>query len=961
MHTYHRIIYIILSLLALLPLNVLSQWNSFIVNFKKEDLGRGTQTWQIKAHDKNHIYFANKKGLLQYNGSDWLLMPVNNKTDVRTVFVSDKDKRIYIGANDECGYFTTSANGELKYTQLEDDLIKENQLAGAYWNIFEVDNIIYFISERHILKQIDNKISAIYSEDKIDCSAMVDDVLYIGTTNGVKMLVGSTFIPIPNSEMVNGKTIRSITSFRDGFLIATAFNGLFLYEDGKVSPFITGQEDFMRRHEIFSIAVSEKFIAIGTIHRGLLLMQNGTFAPQFYNEENGLQNNTILSISFDKQEDLWLGLDDGISYITLSQSLTNLYTYPRSKGAGYVSMVKDDILFLGTNRGLFYTKWPAQANEQSNNIHFAESLSGQVWGLENYNGDFFCLHDKGLYLLKKEGDVELIPDTRGVTSLTPHETDPSKCWVSTYSGLLLLEKKNGRWNIFRELEGVKNWPKNLAFSSPDTLWLSRFNTGVDRFIIDTTDYSVKDVSFYDKSKGFESTKDMLTYKVNGKVFFLSQTGFYEYDSINDIMIPNKEFNRNLNKNSFMLTEKDNRLYNLTQNAIQIADISEDNMLTSVKTYSLAQSQISLIQSHEALNIINDSTVIIPNENGFALLNTQIDMAYEKHDLFIKSVYAPYPKDSLLYTNNYLNRKVYPSIDYENNALRIEYDIRSFGQNSTVEFRYKLSPSQEWSEYTSSTVKEYSNLREGDYHFIVEAKHENGEVSSTEFSFTILPPWYRTTYAYIIYVFLAILFIPLLYHIEERRITKRKKKELAEKEQEMQIKEQEFVKESMQKEQLIIELRNEKLEQEVMHKSQEIANLMINVSRKNEVLADIKKDLQKITAEMKENSTVNARRMLLSLNNRVSTNMQSDDILKRFEEQFDLVHNNFISHLRNHHPDLGVNEIKMCAYLRMNLTSKEIAPLLNLSIRGVETLRYRLRKKLGLEREDGIIDYIERLS
>ena len=958
MYHSHRIVHIIFLFLALLPFNTLAQWNSFIVNFKKEEFGRGTQTWQIKAYDKNYIYFANRKGLLQYNGNDWQLMPVENNTDVRTLFISEKQKRIYVGANSECGYFTPSANGELIYTKLENDL-SEN-IVGAYWNIFEVDNIVYFISERYIMKLIDDKLSPIYSDDKIDCSAVVNNILYVGTTNGLKMLVGSTLITAPNSEMLNGKTIRSILPYRDEVLIATAFDGLYLYDDGKTRPFITGHEDFMRRHEIFSIAVSNKFIAVGTIHRGLLLMQNDTFTPQFYNEENGLQNNTILSLGFDKEDDLWLGLDDGISYITLSQSVTNLYSYPRSKGAGYVSLVKDDILFLGTNRGLFYTKWPAQANEQSNNIHFAESLSGQVWGLEEHNGDIFCLHDKGLYLLKN-GSAEFIPDTRGAISLTPHETDPSKCWVGTYNSLFLLEKKNGIWRIAKELDEEKSWPKNLAFSSPDTLWISRFNTGIDRIIIDTTDYSVKDVSFYDKSKGFESTADILTYKINGKVFFVSQSGFYEYDSSNDRMIPYEEFNANLKKNTFVLTEQNNLLYSLTKNAIQIAEISEDNRLTHVKTYPLAQSQIGLIHAYETLSIVNDSMVIIPNENGFALLNTQVDMTYETQDLFIKSVHTSYPKDSVLYANNYLDLKVYPSIDYENNALRIEYDIRSFGQNNIVEFRYKLAPSHEWSNYTHSTAKEYNSLREGDYHFIVEARHENGEVSSTRFSFTILPPWYRTTYAYIVYVILAILFIPLLYYIEEKRLAKREKKELAAKEQEMRMKEQEFAKESIQKEQLIVELRNEKLEQELMHKSQEIANLMINVSRKNEILADIKKDLQKITTEMKGDSAVNARRMLLSLNNRVSTNMQSDDILKRFEEQFDLVHNNFISRLRNHHPDLGVNEIKMCAYLRMNLTSKEIAPLLNLSIRGVETLRYRLRKKLNLEREDGIIDYIERLS
>ena len=202
---------------------------------------------------------------------------------------------------------------------------------------------------------------------------------------------------------------------------------------------------------------------------------------------------------------------------------------------------------------------------------------------------------------------------------------------------------------------------------------------------------------------------------------------------------------------------------------------------------------------------------------------------------------------------------------------------------------------------------------------------------------------------------------LIYLFEERRITRRKKKELAEKEREIFIKEQEFLKEDLRKEQKIVELKNENLEQELKHKSQEMANLMINLSRKNEILIDIKNELYKVLGEMRGEVFVKPKRMIVSLNNQIDSNIQSDDMLKRFEEQFDLVHNKFISKLRKKHPDLSVGEIKMCTYLKMNLTSKEIAPLLNMSVRGVETLRYRLRKKIGLEREDNLMEYLNTLS
>ena len=198
---------------------------------------------------------------------------------------------------------------------------------------------------------------------------------------------------------------------------------------------------------------------------------------------------------------------------------------------------------------------------------------------------------------------------------------------------------------------------------------------------------------------------------------------------------------------------------------------------------------------------------------------------------------------------------------------------------------------------------------------------------------------------------------MLYQWDEWRIQRKKQQEVAKKEKEMWQKEQEFIKATARQENEIISLKNEKLEYELQHKSQEMANLMINFVRKNEILADIKEELFKIMAEIKGDTDVKAKRMLVTLNNSIDSNMQSDDLLKRFEEQFDLVHNNFMKKLSEKHPDLTVNERKMCAFLKMNLSSKEIAPLLNLSVRGVETLRYRLRKKIGLEREENLLEYL----
>lgn len=958
-----RFLYIafVLFLLPLwFPTKAAAQWNHFVTNFKKELYGRGAQTWQISSFDDNYLYFANKNGLLEYNGSDWKLFQLNNQTDVRSIHVSKKKKRIYVGGESEFGYLAPDAKGQLIYTQLSKALTRDLSLFGGYWGIYEVDNILYYVSDRHIVKQIDDEFTLIESDYKIDCSALVNNVLFLGTFDGIKILVGNTFLSLPGGDILKEKTIRRIIPYEGGILIATALDGLFVLQDKEIKPLITGHEDFMKQNELFSLDVSNSYLAIGTIHKGLLLLNRSDFSAQYYNEDNGLQNNTVLSLYFDNRQNIWLGLDNGIDYIAADSPLTNLYTYPNSKGAGYVSLISDDKIYLGTNRGLYYTEWPIRFTEKGVNLQFISNLSGQVWSLASYNNEIFCMHDKGLFTIKGN-KAELIPGLRGAINFIPHETDPHKCWISTYDSFFLLQKENGKWGIFKQFLEIINWPKNVVFESPEIIWVRKLNEGMNRIVLDTVNYKIKESRTYTSKEGLTSVTNLYANKIKDELYFTTDSGVFFYDKRADKIIKSKAFNDVFIKGTTVLSEQGNRLYGMSSKGIQTSTLETTEILSHPNLFPFSRSKVDFIRYYETMDIINDSLIIIPNEHGFALLNTACPVQVEKNDLYIKSVSITYPSDSLIYENNYLNNNLFPRIEFKNNAIRIAYDVRAFGQDKSVKFRYRLSPDQLWSTLTFSTIKEYNNLREGDYRFELEAFYANGEISATNFSFTILPPWYRSIYAWMVYFLLFLGFIWLVYRLEERRIIYRKKKELAEKEREIMLMEQEFMKEDLRKEQKIIELKNENLEQELKHKSQEMANLMMNFSRKNEILMDIKDELSKVMGEMKAEAFVKPRRMLVSLNNQIDSNIQSDDMFKKFEEEFDLVHNKFISKLRIKHPDLNVSEIKMCSYLKMDLSSKEIAPLLNMSVRGVETLRYRLRKKFELNREDNLIEYLNNIK
>ena len=947
---------IIILLLYFYPWNVCAQWNDFVTNYKKENFGRGAQTWQIDTYGSKYIFCGNKNGLLQYDGYEWTLFPLSRNLDARSVFVSVEKNRVYVGGENEFGYFMPNSAGQLKYTKTSELYNDPENLNRVYWGVYEVDNMMYYVSDRIVVKQIDNNFTTIPSDFKIDCSAVINGVLFTGSSSGLWMLVGSTWLPVIGGDILKDKMIRAIIPYKGGFLVATTFDGLFYGDGSGVTPFITGNEEFMRKYEIFSLAANDNYIAIGTIHNGLLIISSEGKA-HYYNVQNGLQNNTVLSICFDGKNGLWAGLDNGIDFISLDMPLTNLYITPYSKGTGYAALIDVQTLYLGTNRGLYYTDWPIVFGEKDIDLKLIPELSGQVWGLEKIGDEIFCLHDKGVFSIKNNNVTE-INGLRGGLSAYLHEDDSDKCWIGAYDGLFLVEKKQETWKISKKINGVIGWMKHAKFESANILWMRDTEQSIIRYELDKHTNDVINSTNYDITKGFEPIKDVRVNKISGKIFFSTPSGIYKYDEANDRVVKDDILMNPLTEKHVYINfvSSENTLYGISPNMVMTANLAGDSW-QNYKNITFNPSQIDFIRLYENIVAVNDSFAIIPNEFGFALLNTKIQDHNNQNELFIKNVFLSYPKDSILYTDNFLDKTQSPAIAYFKNSIRFDYAVRFFSNNTNATYRYRLLPDKEWSEYTALTTKEYGNLREGNYIFEVEAFSQNVTLPSRTFSFTILPPWYRSMYAIFVYIMLIAGFMYSLYLWDRRRIIRNRKADLEQKDEEMKVKEQEFLEEQQQKEQEIITLQKENLEQELRYKSQEMANLMINFTRKNEILMDIKKELGRINSAMKDDTSVKAKRMIITLNNSIDSNIASDDALKRFEEQFNIVHNNFIEKIREKHSDLSTSELKMCTYIKMELSSKEIAPLLNISTRGVETLRYRLRKKIGLERDESLTKYI----
>jgi DNA-binding CsgD family transcriptional regulator len=270
----------------------------------------------------------------------------------------------------------------------------------------------------------------------------------------------------------------------------------------------------------------------------------------------------------------------------------------------------------------------------------------------------------------------------------------------------------------------------------------------------------------------------------------------------------------------------------------------------------------------------------------------------------------------------------------------------------LEYSYRLKGFEEnWSEWTKRTEKEFTNLPEGNYSFEVKVKNNLGQQSAVAcYGFAMSPPWYWSIWAKMFYLLLFGALIYGLYKWQEIRFTAQEAKYDEEQKKLQYIHELELSKTEVE----LVALNNEKLEAEINFKNAELASSAMHLVKKGELITKIKGELAQVMKGFDNpQATAELKKMVKVLNEEDNI----DQEWEQFSKHFDKVHSDFLVVLKEKHPTISSNELKLCAYLRMNLSTKEIAQLMNISPRGVEISRYRLRKKIQIPTEESLFNYL----
>ena len=934
-------------------------------NFSPIEYNGGTQNWEISEIRDNLMAFANNHGLIVFDGENWQIHRVANYTSVRSVAFDAKKLCVYAGASDEFGYFDiNTATFNVEYHSLSKLLPANMRIFGEIWKIHLLPSgEVLFQGREHLfsLRQ-GNKLITLKTAGAIDNSSLVGDRVYVSTNTGIYIYHGGKLSPLPGTGNLTGKHVSGVVQYNGKVMFVTMSDGLFIYDGHTATPFELDISPLLKDNNVFCAAAGKRYIGFGTIKNGLIVKDLQTGSNYYVNTNTGLQNNTVLSMNFDSLDNIWLGLDMGLSYVMLESSYGNLLGANNTIGTGYTSAISGNQLYMGTNQGLFSIPFPLQNSILPPKAQTVEGVVGQIWSLQNIDGTLLCGANDGAYIVGA-GTVRRIDGLGGTWGFRKLNDHPGYLLTCDYDGLAVLKQEGGSITLHSRLSNFHEASGNFEQDSDGSIWLSHWHKGVWHFRLSDDMTRVENLEYYHNGAGLVADDNNLVCKIDGRVYVSSVDGFHQYD----------ERNHKLKHCDWM-----NNLFNTYGEALHVTQ-APDGMIIAYKADYLAVAERqhngkyqsrqvgygNMVQQMQMglgnIGFLENRQIVLNSNNGFFVMRPQKKDAAKTNHVMVSRIYSTNTGDTLVYMRCPELVKEEVVLPHSLNSIRIEYVMPEYrGEKGVLYSCYLEGYEKEMSTMSHSSSKEYTKLEKGKYIFHVKARNlVDGTESESQIVIRILPAWYETWWAYLLYIILIVTGMWALLRYMNLRAEKELRKVKKEKERQMKEQQMEFHLAEEKKEKELAKLRSKQLEVELKHKSSELSDSAMNLVRKNDMLQAIDQNMEQLSESVRREET-KARlvKKIGDIRKEIKMHMNDDDNWNKFEENFNLVYDNFSQKIMEAFPQLKKSDLKLCVYLRMGLSSKEMASLLNTSVRSIETARYRLRKKLDIDTGSNLTDFIQ---
>ncbi|GBD91167.1 sensor protein ZraS [bacterium BMS3Abin04] len=763
----------------------------FVRYFGPKEYKAETVNWKILQDNRGVIYIGNGTGVLEYDGASWRKIRTPKDANVRAMAL-DSNGTIFVCATGDFGYLTPDSLGQLQYKSLLPYLDKKYHKFGEMWDVIASSKEVYFKTREKIFGWNGSKISVWDSVFSYRFYNVNDTIYTRNDSTGLMYIDGDSLKLMPNGEYFASTGVFNMLPF-DGknarqkgrILITSNLDGMFIHDGKKFSKFKTDADSFLIKNQIYNACItSNGNYALATQRGGVAILNPKGHLIRVINEKSGIPTNVIFNVFNDRYGGLWLATVNGVAYCEYPSPFTIFKNYGLLKNISYSVYRYKNKLYVTNELGVLYLP------DKYSTFKLIEGSNKPAYALLDVGGILLAGTNWGASVIENGKLQEPLVDP-SVNALLKSELFPDRIYVGHRKGISVIRKSKNNKLAVSYTKILEDEVNAVVEEGNGNLWLTGFFPGLYHVSGNMQELSTGndqniEYKFYDENNGLPGTKWSI-YKVKNKMLLTSDKGVFRFDSESQKFLPDSTLGKIFidSTNSIVLLKK-----SIDGNYWVLAELKGKRelgkaVLQSDGNYKWQPSiEFRRLDLSSAIALYSD---IDPNTNK-EILWISTDEALVRYDSFrVNKHKTDFPtlvrkvivsNDSLIYGGAEFppgkNNKI--SLPFSQNDIRFDFAAPSFDKSGATKFQYFLKGNDEdWSQWTTENKKEYTNLSQGKYQFYVRSKNvygSNGEENI--FTFTVLPPWYLSWWAFVLYGLLFALGVFIVDRIMRRKLIERER-------------------------------------------------------------------------------------------------------------------------------------------------------------------------------------------
>lgn len=877
--------------------------------------GGNKKVWDIEAGDDGVMYVAASEWLCIWDGMEW--HDEKAFACLRTLYYDRASGRLYGGGDNFFGYWLPDRFGNMQFTTLYCN--HDNRSFIIFWRIIPKGNILYVQTHENIyaFDMVEGRLGEPVASGYVGYIFDGGDVVF-GQVDGV--LTEFSGAGTKDTGIVDQDRIVAVKHEGNGFIYVTEYGGIRRFRDGKSGKMFPHLDELLVDDRIFSAGIRDDgSLLLGTVLSGVYRVDANGNVIEHYSEKNGLDCSTVLCLAEENDGSMWLGLDGGLSRIGADNSVMVYRSRDVNIGDVYSALLTGDKLLLGTNKGLFYV-------DESREPRLVSGMKGVVWNIVGCGGFLAVEMDSDLYVLYPDGRSEMVLPK--VWRFTKWKGMDNLYFCSDHEGIVMLEESGGSLAVRNRMENCKEYSTvPLKHDAMGNLWVDGLWGGVQRLTLDKSRKRIQDDVFYPIGAHDSMA---VSHNVDGILVFTQGQDCYTYDLDKDKMVFSGYYTdicHVIGNPVHSFYQKGNFYFVYGAGEVGVAE-RHGNDVSYVASVSMEYDKYDFSDNFSTFTALNDSLVAIGCSNGLVLYDvnspvlpaqTEVSLRQVRYTLMGKTFCLPMDEDAVIpYDASNIalqlsslnrDRTVYYSVDGKDKVLLRRHSCIVLPYLSGGKHRVEL----------------YGSMGECLLHVdLIVRRH-----------------WLLSWWSIIIAVMALFMSACVIVSVFRHRTAVLKRKYAASQS------------EMMEKERMAHE--NEKLQMELKERNAKLTSMAINDMTVNNMLKEIEVELGKVAGTSKEMK--DAVRPVKKVVERFFRENGSWDA---FQAYFNGLYDGFFDRLKNRYPNLTPNDVKICSYIKLGMSTKEIASLMNIEPVSAESARYRLRKSMGLTPGESLTEVISRI-